>query len=228
MDVDGVPHVRQTGAVAEDWRVTVTLEDAEHVVPLLKELHEHPLENELPTGAAGRVAVSSDDNKLFLYADTRWTAQAAQDIVGRLAADRGLTAELRLDRWHPVEERWEDATVPLPSDEEGIEREHERFEEEEDAESQASGVGSWEVRVEFPSHHAAAAFAKREEADGWPIVRRWKYVLLGANDEDEARELAENLQSEFPDATIHVEPGTGSAWEWSGDRPFAIFGGLSA
>ncbi len=53
-------------------------------------------------------------------------------------------------------------------------------------------------------------------------------MILGANDEDDARALAEQLQGELPgEATIHVEPGTGTAWEWLGDRPFAVFGGLS-
>ena len=215
--------------MAEDWRVTVTLEDVAHVAPLLKQLHEHPLETSLPPGAAGRVAVSADGNKLFLYADTRWTAEAAEAAVAQLAADRGLAAGLKLDRWHPVEERWEEARVPLPTDEEDLEREHERLEAEEDAESQATGFASWEVRVEFASHHDAVAFADRKEAEGQSIVRRWKYVILGANDEDDARALAEQLRGELPPgATIHVEPGTGTAWEWLGDRPFAIFGGLSA
>jgi hypothetical protein len=215
--------------VAEDWRVTVTLDDRDHVEPLLKQLHEHPLEEQLAPGVAGRVAVSSDENTVFLYADTRWTAEAAERVVMDLAAGRGLHAEDRLDRWHPVEERWEDASVPLPADDEDLRRERERLDAEETAESQASGFASWEVRIEFSSHREASAFADRAESEGQPIVRRWKYVILGANDEDDARALAERLQGELPDdATIHVEPGTGTAWEWLGDRPFAVFGGLSS
>jgi hypothetical protein len=215
--------------VAEDWRVTVTLDDRDHVEPLLRRLHEHPLEQQLAPGVAGRVAVSSDENRIFLYADTRWTAEAAQSVVADLAADRGVQAVEQLDRWHPVEERWEDGNVPLPEDEKDVRRERERLDAEETTESQASGFASWEVRVEFSSHRDASAFADRAEAEGQPIVRRWKYVILGANDEDDARALAERLQGELPGgATIHVEPGTGTAWEWLGDRPFAVFGGLSS
>ncbi|HST16416.1 MAG TPA: hypothetical protein VLK36_02025 [Gaiellaceae bacterium] len=215
--------------MAEDWRVTITLDGGEHVEPLLKQLHEHPLEQELAPGVAGRVAVSSDENKLFLYADTRWTAEAAERVVMDLAGGRGLHADEQLDRWHPIEERWEDASVPLPDDDEDVQRERERLDETETADSQTSGFASWEVRIEFSSHRDASAFADRAEEDGQPIVRRWKYVILGANDEDDARALAEQLQGELPGgATIHVEPGTGTAWEWLGDRPFAVFGGLSA
>jgi hypothetical protein len=220
---------RQTGAVAEDWRVTVTLEEPGQVEPLLKQLHEHPLEDQLAPGVAGRIAVSSDENKVFLYADTRWTAEGAERVVMEVAAARGLHAEDRLDRWHPVEERWEDAGVPLPTDDGDLQRERERLDAEETAESQASGFASWEVRIEFSSHRDASTFANRAEGEGQPIVRRWKYVILGANDEDDARALADQLQGELPgDATIHVEPGTGTAWEWLGDRPFAVFGGLSS
>jgi hypothetical protein len=215
--------------VAEDWRVTITLDSSEHVEPLLKQLHEHPLEQQLAPGVAGRVAVSSDENKVFLYADTRWTAEAAERVVMELASEAGLHAAEQLDRWHPIEERWEDGTVPLPEDDEDVKRERERLDEEETADSQATGFASWEVRIEFSSHRDASAFADRAEADGQTIVRRWKYVILGANDEDDARALADQLQSELPNgATIHVEPGTGTAWEWLGDRPFAVFGGLSA
>jgi len=215
--------------VAEDWRVTITVDDRGQVEPLLKQLHEHPLEQQLAPGVAGRVAVSADENKVFLYADTRWTAEAAERVVMELAADQGVHAQDQLDRWHPIEERWEDGNVSLPEDDDDVQRERERLDEEETADSQESGFASWEVRIEFSSHRDASAFADRAETEGQPIVRRWKYVILGANDEDDARALAEQLQNELPDdATIHVEPGTGTAWEWLGDRPFAVFGGLSA
>ena len=157
---------RQTGAVAEDWRVTVTLEEPGQVEPLLKQLHEHPLEDQLAPGVAGRIAVSSDENKVFLYADTRWTAEGAERVVMEVAAARGLHAEDRLDRWHPVEERWEDAGVPLPTDDEDLQRERERLDAEETAESQASGFASWEVRIEFSSHRDASKFANSAEAGG--------------------------------------------------------------
>jgi hypothetical protein len=55
-------------------------------------------------------------------------------------------------------------------------------------------------------------------------VRRSSYLLVGANDEEEAKELAVRLGAE---GTVHVEPGAGVAWQLMPSNPFALFfGGL--
>jgi predicted nuclease with TOPRIM domain len=212
--------------MAEDWRVTVTLPAAGDAGALAAVLHGQRLDHEVVVGL-DRVAVSVADDLVYLYADTRLSAQAAEEVVRDLAVARGLQPTFRLDRWHPIEERWEDARVELPDDPGEAELEHARREADETAESEATGIADWEVRVEFPSHGAAAEFAEREEAAHRPIVRRWKYVLIGTDDEDDARALAQRLKNELPEAIVHVEPGSGVAWEFYRDRPFAVFGGLA-
>ena len=143
-------------------------------------------------------------------------------------ADRGLEAETALDRWHPVEQRWEPAGQPLPRTPDEREREHERLEQEEEAESQESGLAEWEVRVELPSHAAERELAERLEAEGLPVVSRWQYLIVGAGSQDEANELAQRLKREAPaDSVLHVEPGGGLAWQALGNNPFAVFGGLA-
>jgi hypothetical protein len=214
--------------MAEDWRVTVTLQDATGVAPLLQVLHEHSADHALQIPAGERVAVSSSDDCVNVYADTRRSAEAAEEIVRALAAEHGLGVRLQLDRWHPEEERWEDARVALPATAAEHELEHERREEEEALESEETGIAEWEVRVEFDSHHDAAAFADREEANGLSVVRRWRYVLLGADDEDDAQALAKRLEQELPSgAVVHAEPGSGVAWEFTRGNAFAVFGGLA-
>jgi hypothetical protein len=38
------------------------------------------------------------------------------------------------------------------------------------------------------------------------VVRRWKFLVVGANNEDEARDLAEHIRQEAPpDATVSAE-----------------------
>lgn len=212
--------------MAEDWRVTVTLPTAEDAATLASALHEQELDRELVVGL-DRVAVSVAEDRVFLYANNRRSAEAAERIVSGLGGERGLEPALRLDRWHPIEEHWEDARAAVPDDAAARQREHDRREADETAESEATGIADWEVRVEFPTHHAAAEFADREEASRQPIVRRWKYVLIGADDEDDARALAARLRVELPDAIVHVEPGSGVAWELLPGRPFAVFGGLA-
>jgi chemotaxis regulatin CheY-phosphate phosphatase CheZ len=212
--------------MAEDWRVTVTLPTADDAGALTQALHEQKLDEEVDVGL-DRVAVSVADDRIYLYANTRLSAQAAKEAVRDVGVARGLQPTFQLDRWHPIAERWEDARVELPDDVAEATRERERREADETADSQATGIADWEVRVEFPSHHAAAEFAEREEAAHQAIVRRWKFVLIGVNDEDDARALAARLQAELPDAIVHVEPGSGVAWEFFRDRPFAVFGGLA-
>lgn len=214
--------------MAEDWRVTVTLNDATGVAPLLQVLHEHGADHDLQIPAGERVAVSSSEDRVIVYADTRRSAESAEEIVRTLAAEHGLAMRFRLDRWHPEEERWEDARVALPETVAEHELEHERREEDETVESEETGIAEWEVRVEFESHHDAAAFADREEANGLSVVRRWKYVVLGADDEDDAKALAKRLGQELPaGAVVHAEPGSGVAWEFTRGNPFAVFGGLA-
>ena len=214
--------------MAEDWRLTVTPADAAGVAPLLQVLHEHRADHELEVPAGERVAVSAADDRVIVYADTRRSAESAQEVIAQLATDSGVEVGFLLDRWHPEEERWEDARVALPSTEAEHELEHERREADEEADSEATGIADWDVRIEFRSHHGAAEFADRAEADGQSVVRRWKFVLIGANDEDEARELAARLEKELPEgAVVHAEPGSGVAWEFTPSNRFAVFGGLA-
>jgi hypothetical protein len=208
--------------VAEDWRLTVTLPEAEQVRGLAARLREH--ESSEPPDR--RVAVSADGPRVFLYADTEAAARAAEQAVRQELDAEGLRADVALDRWHPAEERWEDASVPLPQTEEQRRAEHERLEAEEAAEAQATGVSDWEVKVELDSHDEAEQLADRLEGEGRPVVRRWTYVLVGCSTEDEARELAEQLKAQTSGARVDVEPSGAAAWEALPPNPFAFFGGL--
>ncbi|MFZ2048465.1 MAG: hypothetical protein WAV12_31065, partial [Trebonia sp.] len=39
--------------------------------------------------------------------------------------------------------------------------------------------------------------AERLQAEGRPVIRRWKYLVLGANNEDDARSLAEAIRQQI-------------------------------
>jgi hypothetical protein len=210
--------------VADDWRLTITLagdDEARDVVGTLKEREVH---RELLAELGGRVAVSRDGATVFCYADTRRAADAAGRVLGAVLEEHGVTAEPRLDRWHPIEERWEDARVPLPDSEEERQAERERLDEADEAASLSTGVAQWEVRVEVGSPTEAEALADELERDGRSVVRRARFLLVGANDRDDANELATSLENR---GTVHVEPSTGVAWQLLPRNPFAVFGGLS-
>src|SRR4051812_6964036 len=190
----------------------------------MRSLHELELTDE---SFGGRVAVSGDGANVFLYADSEADARQAQTVVDRVLQESGERGEFDLERWHHEEEMWEPATVPLPSTPAEHEAEHERREEQEEAESEASGIADWEVRIELASHHDAQELGERLEQEGYRPVRRWKYLIVGAGDEDDAKALATRLQADAPvGATVHVEPGSGLAWQFMPANPFAVLGGL--
>jgi hypothetical protein len=214
--------------VSDDFRVVVRLAEAGKNTHLVSALSEHEVEEDVRKRLGDRVAVSDDGDVVFLYSDTEDAGREAQRIVNDLMHAHGMDGEVELERWHHEEEEWEDAGVPMPSTPEEHQMEHERLEQEETAESEASGIAEWEVRIELASHHDAHALAQQLEQEGFAnIVRRWKYLLIGTNDQDDAEALAKRLQNELPrGATVHVESGSGLAWEVMPRNPFAVFGGL--
>ena len=68
----------------------------------------------------------------------------------------------------------------------------------ETAESQAAGIGRWQTRVESPSHRKAVALARKLEGEGLPVVRRWKFLIVSADNEDDVRKLAGQIRPEAP------------------------------
>ncbi len=213
--------------MAEDWRITVDFDDEGDGTQLVEWLSARRFESEERDRLGGRVAVSRDGPRVFLYADTEELARDADGIVRSLLSSEGRQARIALERWHPVEQDWKDAGIPLPRTDAEVRAEHERQQAREAAESLASGHAEWEVRVSLPSREATDELADRLEAEGVPVTRRSTFLLVGAVNEDEATALAERLRAEAPEgANVEVEPGGAMVWEVSPQNPFAVFGGL--
>ena len=199
--------------MAEDWRVTVELAEGSGE-SLGSRLDEHEVEEEIHERLGGAVAVSADGPHLFLYADSREAAEAARDAVQSLLDAENASAEVSLDRWHPLADEWRPADEPLPATEAEREEELDEAEAQDAADSAASGYAEWEVRVDLPDHADAVELAAMLEQEGVPVTRRWKHLLVGAVDEDEANELADRLRAEAPSGTqFTVEPSGQMAWE---------------
>ena len=213
--------------MTDDWRLTVELAEEGNAAGLVDALRELELEDAHRARVGERVVVSQDEGNVFLYADTEERAREVNALVQERVAELGFDANVALTRWHPVEQRWEDASVPLPTSDEEWQAEHERLQADEAAESAATGHAAWEVRAVLPTHEDTVRLAERLEREGIPVVRRSSFLLVGAVNEDEARALAERLRSETPAGSrIEVEPGGQMAWEVAPQNPFAIFGGL--
>lgn len=215
--------------MADELRLTVDLDDEGDGTQLVEWLAAFRLERAERERLGDRVVVSRDGSTVFLYAEVEATAREAEAVVRAQLDERGLDARLALERWHPAEQEWKDAAVPLPRTETELEEERSRQQQREAAHSLESGHAAWEVRAELPSRDETVAWAERLEAEGIPVVRRATFLLAGAANEDEAVALAERLEDELPEGShVEVEPGGGMVWEVMPGNPFAVFGGLGA
>jgi len=191
---------------SNDWRVTISLPSQADTDRAHRSFSEHEVEDDIRHLLGRSVVIGAGDSQIFLYAGTEVAARQAERTASELLSRRGIPAEYALHRWHPIEEEWESPDVAMPQTEAERQAEHQRLEEAETAESLATGAAQWEARVEFPSHREAVALAKKLRADGRPVVRRWKFLVVGANSEDDARALAEQIRREAPaDATVTAE-----------------------
>ncbi len=105
--------------------------------------------------------------------------------------------------------------------------EHEELIAAERQQLEETGEPEFEVRVDLPSHREAVHFAEQLRAEGLPAVRRWKYLVVGAADEDSAKALATRLEGEAPAGSKVTVEGSGQvAYAERPANPFAVFGGL--
>ena len=191
----------------DDWRIRIELEEESRVEALLARLHldlgseARHLAQELE---GHRLAVSRDGNELFVYAASHEQAERALAVVESELREEGIEAATgHVEQWLHEEERW-DSEADVPT-----------FEDE----LLAEGRAPWEVRVECESHEAANDLADRLTADGYGVVRRWRYVIAGTETREEADALARRLHGE-------VQPNARLVWEVLPQNPFAVFGGL--
>jgi len=196
--------------MSDDWRIRIELPEEGHAESLLGRLgmdlgtdEAKHLAKELE---GRRLAVSQDDNELFVYASSAAEAEHARKIVEAELADEGIEATTSaVERWLPEEERWTGEPPQETWEQEELDR----------------GYAPWEVRVERETHAEADELADELEGEGYDVVRRWRYLIVGAASEEEARQLAERVHGE-------VEPGGEVVWEVTPQNPFAVFGGLGA
>ncbi len=215
--------------MADDFRIKVEFEDESKLLHFGRSLREREFEKELREELGDGVVVTRDGSEVFLYASSPEQAQAAERAAKEELKEQEIDAEVSpVERWHPIEAAWKDAAVPLPRTDEEIAAEHARQEAREAQETREQGYAEWEVRVDLPTHRDAEELAERLEAEGLgPIVRRWKYLLIGTATDDEARALAERIRAEAPPgADVKAEPSAAIGWELTGRNPFATFGGF--
>jgi hypothetical protein len=213
--------------VSDDWRVTVTCADDGDAGELAKRLQEPELEHDLDHAFDQHVIISHSGADVFLYAGSREQAEAAARAVSSVASEKGWKADTAVTRWHPDSEAWEDPDEELPDTAEERKAEHDELIARERAAAEA-GHPEWEVRVDLPSHGEAVEFAKKLEAEGMQPVRRWKFLVVGATDEDQANLLADKLRAEAPAGSQVTAEGTWRSVSQGRPNPFRFLGGLGS
>jgi hypothetical protein len=208
--------------VHDEFRVQVRAQAPGKVVDALKTIQvADDARRELP-----RLAITHEGDHVFLYADSADAAEHAREVVEQAMAEHAIAGEVSVTRWHPLEERWEDASAPLPSTEAERATEHGRLEELETEESQQAHHAEWEVRITLPTHHDARSFAERLRSEGIPTKQLWRHLLVGANDEDDAAALATRLRTEAPAGSEITTEGNGLEY-WQLLHPYAYLGGIA-
>jgi hypothetical protein len=190
----------------DDWRIRIELPDEEGARGLLDRLGlTHTDAEELADELREhRLAVSRDDDTVFVYAATGMQAEQASHIVEQELREAGLTpARFVTERWLRDEERWDDEPDGPDVEEDLIER----------------GYAPWEVRVECESLREADELADRLRAEGFDVSRTFTYVIVGTADRQQAVDLAKRIHGQ-------VEPGGELVYEVQPSNPFAVFGGL--
>jgi hypothetical protein len=211
----------------DDWRLRVTLHGHGIVHALSDRLAAGNLEHDLKDKFADRLVVSAEGSDLFCYAGTREQAEGAEAVIQKLAAEHQWELSVELSHWHPTAEEWEDPNAPLPATGDASAAEHAEQIASEHAEEADQGYPDYEVRIETDTHTHARELAARLKAEGIPALLRFRYLLIGAVDEDSAAQLAERIRGLVSEGTAVTVEGTGKSIEDSlPGNPFAVLGGL--
>jgi hypothetical protein len=212
----------------DDWRLQIDFVAQSFADALHDRLDAEELEHDLSRAFHDRVIVSNNGTTIYLYAGDREQAEKARVLVERLTQEDEEEIGVTFTRWHPEAEEWRPADEPLPADADTRAAEHAARVARERQESEANGYPEYEVRIDLPSHKEAEEFAERLRGEGLPTVHRWKYVLVGASDEDSANQLAERIRGEAPaDSSVAVEGTWREAYAERPRSPFWFLGGLA-
>jgi len=183
----------------EGFRVEVSFDDEEHGTSLRERLRAVDLDDQARERLGPAAMVSRDGPKLFVYTPSEAAAREAERVVRDLVSEDELAADFRVTRWHPIEEEWKDAGVPLPATPAEQEAEYATREAAEAEEAKREGAFDWYVVAHLPGRGAAEALEEELRAEGLAPHRRWRYVTVGVLTEERAQELVERLRAELPD-----------------------------
>ena len=181
--------------MSDEWRVEVDLDDEQHGLKLGERLRSLDLDDEARKRLGDRVIVTRDGSRMFMYAQTEAQAREAERVARELVDAEGLSADISLTRWHPDEDAWKDASIPMPETDGRARAGARAPRDDAEDEPRPPWAYQWEVRVDLPSRSDTGELASRLSGEGIEVRRHWKYLLVGAASEERANELAERIKA---------------------------------
>ena len=132
-----------------------------------------------------------------------------------------------VERWHPVEEHWEDASVPLPQTGEQIAAEQERRDRQEAADTRSSAMPSGRCAWTCRPTGMRSISPSGSRARGSPAGPALEVPADRDRDGRRRPRPGRADTAEAPaGASVKAEPSAAMGWELTGQNPFATFGGF--
>src|SRR3954452_16743519 len=107
--------------MADEWRVEEEPTDRGHRLTVGDRVRSLDLDDEAKQRLGGRVVVTREGSKMFLYAGSEEAAREAEKVIGDLVAEDGLDAHTEVTRWDPGDHEWEEISQQA-ADHEAAER----------------------------------------------------------------------------------------------------------
>jgi hypothetical protein len=195
----------------EFWRVNI---DLSGIPREGRRRSSSTLADDLRHQLADDIRVSSGKTRLYLYGTTADAARRAAHVVEGILAQHRATAEVRLEYWDLPGQTWNETASGSPDDAAaGPHAALEAVNDQERRRSARTGIAAWQVRVELPTHAEVKALAQRLTSEGWPVIQRRKYLVAGADCEQDAEGLALEIQGYSSAAAAIRVRQTVFAWD---------------
>jgi hypothetical protein len=98
--------------MADEYRVEVELNDAEHGLSFWERLRALDLDDDARKRLGDKVTVTRDGSRLLIYANTEEDAREAERTVRQVVSEDHLSADFKLTRWSHAKQEWVDPSVP--------------------------------------------------------------------------------------------------------------------
>ena len=178
--------------MGDDWRVCIAF----GALPRKLKSCREALIPALGSRLGDQVTVSSSRTQIFLYAPSIGSADEAAQVAREVLARHDVSAPVRTERWSPREQEWRDAdemSADAAAERQAV---HEHRQEQERERSVTARFPAWQVRVELPSHRDVVTLAGHLTAQGWRVRPRRRYLIVGADCEDDAKGLVRALSGD--------------------------------